>query len=112
MLSTLSIANINAQTILVRTRLERRTLENTNIPKAFFTLHHVGRSCTNVIPVHCCSQVIPALMLYKVTVASLTILAMMCAQIIFAQKCLPTMTLYRIKYYLTIKQSTQQLFFT
>jgi hypothetical protein len=31
------------------------SLENTNIPKTFFTLHHVGSSCTNVIPVHCCT---------------------------------------------------------
>jgi hypothetical protein len=29
-------------------------LEYTSIPKAFFTPHHVGRSCIHVIPVHCC----------------------------------------------------------
>jgi hypothetical protein len=30
------------------------SLKNTNIPKAFFTPHHIGRCCTNAIPGHCC----------------------------------------------------------
>jgi hypothetical protein len=31
------------------------SLEYTNIPKVFFTPHHVGRCCNNAIRGHCCS---------------------------------------------------------
>jgi hypothetical protein len=62
------------------------SLEYTNIQKVFFTPHHIGHSCTNVILVHFASYVILTLMLYKVTVASLAILGLMWAQIIVAQQ--------------------------
>jgi hypothetical protein len=30
-------------------------LEYADIPKVFFTPHHVGHCCTNVVPGHCCT---------------------------------------------------------
>jgi hypothetical protein len=53
------------------------SLEYTDIPKVFFTPHHVGPCCTNVIRGHCCVQIILSLMLSQAIVT----------------QCLPTITL-------------------
>jgi hypothetical protein len=60
------------------------SLEYANIPKTFLTPNHIGRCCTFVIPVHCCFLV-----------SASAILALMPAQTIFEQHCLPTMTFDR-----------------
>jgi hypothetical protein len=48
-------------------------LEYSNNPKAFFTLHHARRCCTDIITVHCC---ILRHSHTNVTVASQAILAL------------------------------------